>query len=174
MKFFSANIEDLRTLYIDSLQKAFDMEKKITDALPKMIDKASDHDLANAFATHLEETRGHVRKLEALLRQATGEATTTKCKVISALTTEAEDMVKDATDPSVRDVALIAAGQQVEHHEIAVYGTLRSWAELLGLDDHTDVLEQILEHEKNADELLSNISDRVNVTAETTAGRVVA
>jgi ferritin-like metal-binding protein YciE len=172
MKFFSANIEDLRTLYIDSLQKAFDMEQKITDALPKMIDKTSDHDLASAFATHLEETKGHVSRLEALLRQATGEASTTKCKVISALITEAEDSIKDATDASVRDVALIAAGQQVEHHEIAVYGTLRSWAELLGLRDHAIVLDQILEDEHNADELLTSISDRVNVAAETTASRV--
>lgn len=168
MKLFSANIEDLRTLYINSLEKALDMEQKLTKALPTMVEKSTDVDLADAFRNHLEETKGHVNKVEALLRKATGEASATACKVISSLTTEAEDIIKDATDPTIRDVALIAAGQQVEHHEIAVYGTLRSWAELLGLDGDADVLESILEQEKNADKLLSDLSDSVNTNAEST------
>lgn len=168
MKLFSENIEDLRTLYVSNLQKALDMEQKITKALPAMIEKSTDTELAAAFRTHLEETKGHVSKVESLLRQATGDASTATCKVINGLTAEAEDTIKDVTDPSVRDVALIGAAQQVEHHEIAVYGTLRTWAELLGLDQDAAVLETILDEEKNADELLTEISDSVNTSAEAT------
>jgi ferritin-like metal-binding protein YciE len=165
MKLFSENIEDLRSLYIANLKKALDMEQKITKALPTMIEKSTDPELARAFRTHLEETRGHVTSVEGLLRAATGEASPSTCKVISALVTEAEDGIKDAGDESIRDITLIGAAQQVEHHEIAVYGTLRTWAELLGEDDAAEVLEGILEEEKNADELLSTISDTVNTTA---------
>ena len=166
MKLFSENIEDLRTLYIANLKKALDMEQKITKALPTMIEKSTDAQLATAFRNHLEETKGHVSKVESLLRDATGEASTATCKVIGSLVTEAEDGIKDATDPNIRDITLIAAGQQVEHHEIAVYGTLRSWAELLGNDQAATTLESILEQEKNADKLLSTISDSVNTSAE--------
>jgi ferritin-like metal-binding protein YciE len=166
MKLFSENIEDLRTLYIANLKKALDMEQKITKALPTMIEKSTDPQLATAFRNHLEETKGHVTRVESLLRDATDESDTATCKVISALVTEAEDGIKDAGDSSIRDITLIAAAQQVEHHEIAVYGTLRSWAELLGEDDAADILESILDEEKNADELLSTISDNVNTSAE--------
>ena len=167
MKLFSENIEDLRTLYITNLKKALDMEQKITKALPKMIEKSTDPQLATAFRNHLEETRGHVAKVESLLRDATGDASTSTCKAISALITEAEDSIKDAGDASIRDITLIASAQQVEHHEIAVYGTLRTWAELLAQDEAADILDSILEEEKYADELLSTIADTVNTTAET-------
>jgi ferritin-like metal-binding protein YciE len=166
MKLFSENIEDLRTLYITNLKKALDMEQKITKALPTMIEKSTDPQLASAFRTHLTETQGHVAKVERILREATGDASTSTCKAISALVTEAEDNIKDAGDTSIRDITLIASAQQVEHHEIAVYGTLRTWAELLGEDEAADVLESILEEEKNADEILSTISDSVNTVAE--------
>jgi ferritin-like metal-binding protein YciE len=169
MKLFSENIEDLRTLYIANLKKALDMEQKITKALPTMIEKSTDPQLATAFRNHLEETRGHVSRVESLVSAATGEADTSTCKAISALITEAQDNIKDATDPSIRDITLIASAQQVEHHEIAVYGTLRTWAELLGEEDASNILEGILDEEKHADELLSEISDTVNTSAETVA-----
>jgi ferritin-like metal-binding protein YciE len=167
MKLFSANIEDLRSLYVDNLQKALDMEEKIVKALPTLIEKSTDPRLADAFRTHLHETEGHVMKVETLLRNATDDVSTVTCKVIGALTTETSDIIKDVTDPSVRDIAIIGAAQQVEHHEIAVYGTLRTWAELLDLEDDADVLESILREEKNADELLSDLSDTINTFAET-------
>ena len=167
MKIFSANIEDLRSLYIDNLKKALDMEQHIVKALPTMIEKASDPELADALSSHLEETNGHVSKVERLLNAVFGEASTETCKVISALATEAEDTIKDVKDPSILDVALIGSAQQVEHHEIAVYGTLRSWAEILGLDEHADVLETILQEEKAADQTLSDLSDTINAGAET-------
>jgi ferritin-like metal-binding protein YciE len=169
MKLFSENIEDLRTLYIANLKKALDMEQKITKALPTMIEKSTDPQLATAFRNHLTETLSHLAKVESILRNVNnGDADTSTCKAISALITEAEDSIKDAGDTSIRDITLIASAQQVEHHEIAVYGTLRTWAELLGEDNAADILDSILDEEKNADELLSTISDSVNTAAEPT------
>ena len=165
MKIFSANIEDLRTLYVSHLKKALDMEQKITKALPLMIEKSTDPDLTTAFRNHLEETKGHVSKVESLLQRNTGNTGTETCKVTDGLTTEASDTMKDVTDPSIRNVALIGAAQQVEHHEIAVYGTLRRWAELLGLTEDVSVIKTIEKEEGNADRLLTQISERVNVQA---------
>jgi ferritin-like metal-binding protein YciE len=165
MKVFSANIQDLRTLYISNLKKALDMEQKITKSLPDLIEKASDPDLVTAFQAHLQETQDHVVQVEGLLRRATGESKAATCKVMSGLTAEATDTITDVTDPSIRDIALIGAAQQVEHHEIAVYGTLRRWAEILGLTEDVVMLEAIEEDEGNADELLSEIAERVNYQA---------
>jgi ferritin-like metal-binding protein YciE len=167
MKLFSAHIEDLRTLYIENLKKALDMEQKITKSLPEMIDSTTDSELADAFRMHLDETQGHVSTLESLLRTHIGEAATQTCKVMSGLAAEGSDTIKDATDPSVRDIALIGAAQQVEHHEIAVYGTLRRWAEIMGLDEDAALLESIEAEEENADAVLTEIADRVNLEAST-------
>jgi ferritin-like metal-binding protein YciE len=164
MKLFSANVADLRSLYITNLQKALDMEQKIAKALPDLVEAASDPDLRAAFSNHLEQTRGHVQKMQQLVRSNTGETSTETCKVINGLTTEASDTIKDVTDPSIRDIALIGAGQQVEHHEIAVYGTLRRWAEILNLQDAT-VIRSIENEEVKADEMLTSISKRVNLQA---------
>ena len=158
MKLFSANIEDLRTLYISNLKKALDMEQKITKALPDLIEKSSDSTLSAAFSNHLEETRGHVAKVEALLRKHIGETATETCKVINGLTTEASDTIKDVTDPVIRDIAIVGAAQQVEHHEIAVYGTLRTWAEKLSMRDAVKLLDQTLAEEKKTDDALSKLA----------------
>ncbi len=165
MKVFSANIQDLRSLYVSNLKKALDMEQKITKALPDLIEKSNDPELLTAFQTHLEETKGHASMVESLIQRNIGESKTETCKVINGLTTEASDTIKDVTDSSIRDIALIGAAQQVEHHEIAVYGTLRRWAEILGLEDDAMVLEAIEGQEINADELLSEIAERVNFQA---------
>ena len=165
MKFFSANLQDLRELYINNLQKALDMEQSITKALPTMIEKSTDPQLKQAFTNHLEETRGHVAKVERIL-QGHGKDETVTCKVINGLVTEAQDGIKDAGDESVLDMTLIAAGQQVEHHEIAVYGTLRTWALLLGESENAATLDSILDEEKQADSLLTSIADYVNTPSE--------
>jgi ferritin-like metal-binding protein YciE len=150
---------------VSNLKKALDMEQKITKALPELIDKTTDAELTKAFEIHLEETGGHVKRIENLLRRNMGESKTETCKVINGLTTEASETIKDVTDPSIRDIALIGAAQQVEHHEIAVYGTLRRWAEILGLAEDAVVLEAIEAEEANADELLSEIAEHVNYQA---------
>jgi ferritin-like metal-binding protein YciE len=165
MKIFSANIQDLRSLYVNSLKKALNMEQKITKILPDLIEKASDSDLITVFQAHLLETQGHVTKVEVLLQRNIGEVSTETCKVINGLTAEASDTIQDVTDSSIRDIALIGAAQQVEHHEIAVYGTLRRWAQILGLPDDVIVLESIEEEEGKADDLLSEIAERVNYQA---------
>jgi len=165
MKLTSANIQDLRTLYISNLKKTLDMEQKITKALPNLIEKSTDSELSNAFRTHLEETKGHVSKVEKLMQKHAGDTDTETCKVIDGLITEASDTIKDVTDPSLRNIALIGAAQQVEHHEIAVYGTLRRWAEILGLSDDVKILQSIEKEEGNADHLLTEISLRVNLQA---------
>ncbi|QHN04852.1 DUF892 family protein [Granulicella sp. WH15] len=162
MKVFSANIEDLRTLYISNLKKALDMEQKITKALPDLIEQSTDPDLATALSSHLEETRGHVRMVEKLVWKHTGDSRTETCKVINGLTTEASDTIRDVVEPTIRDIALIGAAQQVEHHEIAVYGTLRRWAELLDLAEDAAILEMIESEEGAADQTLTDISLTVN------------
>lgn len=165
MKLFSANIEDLRTLYINELKKALDLEQKITKSLPDLIENSSDPDLASVFRTHLQETEGHVDKVKQLLESNAGEASSETCKVMSGLSSEASDTIKDVKDANVRDIALIGAGQQVEHHEIAVYGTLRRWAEVLGLSSDAAVLKSIEADEVKTDRILSELAGRINVQA---------
>lgn len=162
MKIFSAHVEDLRSLYTDHLEKALDMEKKITSSLPKLIEHSTDSELAAAFRTHLEETRGHVATVEDILRKHLGDAPSKSCRGMSGLVTEASETMSDVTDPTIRDMALIGAAQQVEHHEIAVYGTLRRWAELLEFDEDAKALEGIEAEEENADAVLTDIAARVN------------
>ena len=167
MRLVSAKLRDLRELYIHSLQKALDMEEQIATALPAMIEKVTDTHLKQLFQSHLEETEIHFTLVKGLLLDgAEGEANPIQCKVLASLAAEAEDTMKDASDPSVRDAALIAAGQQVGHYEMAVYGTLRTWAGILGEMAHAEILEQILEDERQADILLTEVAGRVNHHAE--------
>jgi ferritin-like metal-binding protein YciE len=134
-----------------------------------MIEAATEPELKNALQTHLQETRGHVARLQQILNQAQGSADSKKCKGIAALITEGEDVIKDATDQSVRDAGIIGAAQKVEHYEIAAYGTVRTFAEILGNDSHADLLEQTLQEEKQADSILTNIADTANTRADKAA-----
>jgi ferritin-like metal-binding protein YciE len=169
MKFFSANLDSLRKLYVDQLQQLHSAETQIVDALPKMIESSTEPQLKQALNTHLQETRGHVSRLEQILRQAAGQVDSKKDKVIAALITAGEDIVSDAVDVSVRDAGIIAAAQKVEHYEMAAYGTVRSWAEILGNTEHANLLEQTLEEEKHADAMLTAISDTANTRADKAA-----
>jgi ferritin-like metal-binding protein YciE len=134
-----------------------------------MIDAATEPQLKNALQTHLQETRGHVARLEEILNQAKGSVDSKKCKGIAALIAEGEDIIKDATDDSVRDAGIIGAAQKVEHYEIASYGTVRTFAEILGNDSQAELLDQTLEEEKHADSILTAISDTTNTSADTAA-----
>ena len=169
MKVFSANLDNLRKLYINQLQMLLSTEQQITVALPKMIDKAMDVQLKQAFQSHMQETNEQVKRLEQILKSATGQAEPVKCKVMPALVTETEDMMKDAADDSVRDAALISAGQRVEHYEIACYGAVRRWAQLLGERQHAELLDKTIHEESHADKLLTEIAERVNPYAEKAA-----
>lgn len=169
MKFLSANLENLKALYIDQLRQLHSAETQITDALPKMIEKASDSQLKQALETHLRETRGHVTRLERILQQVMGKVDAKKNKGIAALITEGEDVITDAKVEPVRDAGIIAAAQKVEHYEMAAYGTVRTYAEILGLIEQADLLEQTLDEEKHADAVLTQISDSANTRAERAA-----
>ncbi|HZQ25681.1 MAG TPA: ferritin-like domain-containing protein [Terriglobales bacterium] len=169
MKFFSANLESLRELYINELRELHSAETQITDALPKMIDAATEPQLKQALQTHLRETQGHVSRLEQILNQARGKVDSRKCKGIAALITEGEDIIKDASDNSVRDAGIIAAAQKVEHYEMAAYGTVRTWAQILGENSQAQLLEQTLNEEKHADSVLTSISDTANTRADRAA-----
>jgi ferritin-like metal-binding protein YciE len=166
MKFFSANLDNLRKVYIDQLEHLYSAETQITEALPKMIEKSTEPTLKKALQTHLRETYEHVSRLQEVLRQASGQIDSKKSKGIAALITEGHDVIKDSTDESVRDVGIIAAAQKVEHYEIAAYGTVRTYAEILGETTQAALLEQTLSEEKHADAVLTNISDSANEKAE--------
>jgi ferritin-like metal-binding protein YciE len=169
MKFFSANLDSLRKLYLDQLQQLHSAETQITEALPKMIQSATEPQLKNALQTHLQETKGHVARLEQILNEAKGSVDPKKSKGMAALIAEGEDVIKDAADQSVRDAGIIAAAQKVEHYEIAAYGTVRNFAEILGKDSDANLLDQTLEEEKDADSILTGISDTANTKADEAA-----
>jgi ferritin-like metal-binding protein YciE len=169
MKFFSANLETLRELYHNQLKMLLSTEQQITEALPKMIEKATDTQLKQAFQSHLQETHVQVTRIQQILRAETNDVESSHCKVLAALVSEAEDMVKDSTDESVRDAALIAAAQRVEHYEIAAYGAVRQWARILGKSQQAALLDQTILEEGHANKLLTEIANRVNVEADKAA-----
>jgi ferritin-like metal-binding protein YciE len=169
MKFFSANLDNLRKLYTNQLQMLLSAEQQIIDALPKMIEKSTDIQLKQALQSHLQETQVQVTRLEQILREETRTAEPVKSKTVAALVTEAEDLVKDATDESVRDAAIIAAAQRVEHYEIATYGAVRTWAYILGRMSQAELLDRTIKEEGHADHVLTSIADRVNPAAQKVA-----
>jgi len=169
MKLFSADLDSLRDLYHNQLRMLVSTEQQIFDALPTMIEKATDVQLKQAFQAHLQETKVHATRLQNILREENHETDAIKCKALSALVSEAEDMIKDATDLTVRDVALIAAAQRIEHYEIASYGTVRRWAEILGEAEQAALLDKTVQDEGHADQLLTSIAERVNVEADKAA-----
>ncbi len=165
MGLFTPDFDNLRELYTTTLQRQLNSEKQITEALGEMIDKATAQQLATAFRKHLEETKEHVSRLESILSENTGKSSDSKCKITSALISGAQSNISSAKDNQIRDVVLIAAGNEVEHHEIANYGTLRNWALILGENKHAELLAKTLEEEKNADKVLTALSEQINVAA---------
>jgi ferritin-like metal-binding protein YciE len=166
MGIFTPDVNNLRELYLSTLQRALNSEKQIVEkGLPAMIEKSTSPELAEAFRTHLEESKVHISRLERILDAEAGEVNESKCKVTAQLISSAESEIGDAANEGIRDVILIAAGNQVEHHEIAVYGTLLTWAEILGETEDAALLEKTLAEEENADELLSELAEQINVQA---------
>lgn len=166
MGLFTPDMNNLRELYKTMLQRSLDSERQIVDdGLPAMIEHSTNSQLKNAFRTHLEESKEHVARLERIMRDNDGEASRSKCKVTAALISEGGASAKDAKDQTLRDVVLIAAGNQVEHHEIAIYGTLRNMAIILGEAEHAALLDKTLDEEKHADKVLTELSEQINVAA---------
>ena len=165
MGLFTPDNDTLRELYVVQLRKALNMEKQIVEALPKMIEKASKPELANAFRTHLEESKEQYGRLQHILGETSGDTAEKKCPAASALISEANDDISNAGNEGIRDVVLIAAGNQIEHHEIAVYGTLIAWGLALGENHHAATLSKSLEEEKHADKVLTQLAEQINVAA---------
>jgi ferritin-like metal-binding protein YciE len=160
-------LETLKDLYIEELRDIYDAEQQILKALPKMAKTASSDGLREAFEEHEEVTRGHVQRLEEIFERLGEKAKGKKCKAMEGLVEEGKELMSEDAEEEVMDAGLIAAAQRVEHYEIAVYGTLRTYAEQLNMDQDADLLQETLDEEKEADEKLSELaSECVNLEAE--------
>jgi len=155
----------LRDLFVDELKDIYWAEKELTKAIPKMIKNATSDDLVEALTGHLEETKTHVSRLEEVFSSIGEKVEAKKCEAMAGLTKEAGEIMEATQAGVVRDAGIILAGQKVEHYEIATYGTLASFARILGEDEAADLLEDTLNEEKAADEKLSEISDSINLDA---------
>jgi ferritin-like metal-binding protein YciE len=159
-------VNSLRELFISELKDIYDAEQQIVKALPDMVKASSTPELREAFQEHLEQTRDHVRRLEQIFQGCGEEAKAKKCDGLRGILKEGEDAIDLDGDATTRDAALIAGAQRVEHYEIAVYGSLRSWANQIGDSRSASLLEETLNEEKSADEKLTQIAERsVNVSA---------
>jgi ferritin-like metal-binding protein YciE len=161
-------LQTMRDLYVSELRDLYDAESQITQALPKMADAASSRDLRSAFKDHLQQTRGHVERLELIFGQLGIDPKGKKCKGVMGLLAEGEDLMKEKADPDVFDAGLIAAAQKVEHYEIAGYGTVVAWARQLGEKEAARVLQQTLDEEGQTDKKLTALAERhINQEAAT-------
>jgi ferritin-like metal-binding protein YciE len=159
-------LQNLEELFVDHLEDLYDAESRIVKALPKMAKKASSPDLQAAFNHHLEQTKGHVQRLEQVFAKLGKKTKSKTCAAMKGLLEEGDEVIGEAGKPNVMDAGMIAAAQKVEHYEMAAYGTARTWAKQLGHDDVVGLLEQTLEEEKTTDKKLTDLAQRsVNADA---------
>jgi ferritin-like metal-binding protein YciE len=155
----------LRELYIEELRDIYDAENQMLKALPKMAEAATSDELRSGFEEHLEQTRGHVQRLDQIFADIGEKATGKKCKGMQGLVSEGKEVIDEDFEGEVKDAALISAAQRVEHYEIAAYGTVRTYAEILGEQSAVDLLEKTLQEEKETDEKLTELAQSINVEA---------
>jgi ferritin-like metal-binding protein YciE len=148
----------LKQFFINDLKDIYWAEKALVKAIPKMISNASDQELIEALTEHLDETHEHVIRLEEVFAGINMKASTKKCAAMEGLIKEAEEIMEEAAKGIMRDAGIIAGGQKIEHYEIASYGTLGAYAEILGYDDAVELLHQTLEEERAADEKLTAVT----------------
>jgi ferritin-like metal-binding protein YciE len=163
-------LDTLKKLFVDHLKDLKDAETQLTKALPKMAKAASSPDLQRAFEEHLEQTKTHLQRVEQVLTEITGNSRGKKCKAMEGLIEEGAELMKEDADPEVMDAGLIAAAQKVEHYEIASYGTVRTYANLLGFNQAAQTLQQTLNEEGQADKKLTQIAEMINVEAMVAEG----
>lgn len=152
-------LDTLRKLYIDELKDLYSAEKQLVKALPKMAKAASSAELEQAFKTHLEQTRQHVTRLEQVFEGLEASPRGKKCVGMEGLIEEAQELIGEEPEPEVLDAGLISKAQHVEHYEIAGYGTVRSYALLLGENDQASLLQQTLDEEGKTDKLLTELAE---------------
>jgi ferritin-like metal-binding protein YciE len=168
-------LTSLKELYVEQLQDLYSAETQIVEALPKMAAAAAHESLKQGFETHLEETRGHVERLNRIFADLGGQSGGHECAAMKGLIKEGDEIVKASGNAAVKDAALIASAQRVEHYEIAVYGTVRTFAQHLGLRDHVELLQTTLDEEGATDKKLTLLAeggvfaDGINEEAETAA-----
>jgi ferritin-like metal-binding protein YciE len=150
-------LQTMKDLFEHEVSDLYSAETQLVAALPKMAGSATNDELRQAFQHHLEETRDHVRRLEEIRGQI-GSTTSEECEGMRGLIEEGEEILAAAGDPDVKDAALISAAQRVEHYEIAAYGTARTLADEIDLEDAKELLDQTLDEESNADKLLTKIA----------------
>jgi len=152
-------VHSLHDVFVHELRDMYNAEQQITKALPKLIKAAESDDLRDAFETHLGETEHQIERLEQAFELLDEKPKGVPCEGMSGILAEGSTVLKDGEAGPVLDAALIGAAQRVEHYETAVYGTLISWAKLMGHDEIVDLLESNLEEEKNADQKLSKLAE---------------
>jgi ferritin-like metal-binding protein YciE len=166
MPLFSMDLNSLRDLFIDELRDLYDAETQITEALPKLIEKVTYPELKSALQEHLDVTREQIKRLEQIFNQLDEKPTGETCKGMKGVIKEGDDMASRDGSPSVIDAAIISAAQRVEHYEMAGYGTVRTYAELLGETEFANLLQQTLDEEKEADQSLTELAKTINVQAK--------
>jgi ferritin-like metal-binding protein YciE len=154
----------LKELYIDELKDLYSAENQLVKALPKMAKAATSEDLRAGFEEHLEQTKGHVQRLETIFQKLGENPRGKKCKGMEGLIEEGAEAIEEY-DGALLDAALIGAAQRVEHYEMAGYGTVSAFAEELGESEHVSLLDQTLEEEKETDEKLSQLAEEINAQA---------
>jgi len=160
-------LESLRSLLIEQLQDLHSAEEQIIEALPKMIEKTNDPSLKSALNEHLTVTRQQLGRLGRIFDEITdADRDEQTCKGMEGLLKEGEEIVKAKGDPETRDAGIIASAQRVEHYEIAAYGCARTFAQLLNRRDWAQLLQQTLDEEKEADQKLTSLAERINVEAK--------
>lgn len=162
----ASKVQTLEDLYVDLLKDLYSAENQLVKALPKMAKNAQASDLQKAFQDHLKQTEKQVERIERIFSDMEGSPRGKKCVGMEGLIAEGQEIMKEASEPEAMDAGLIAAAQKVEHYEIASYGTARAWARHLGHHDAAKLLEQTLEEESMANELLTRIAEsHVNMEA---------
>jgi ferritin-like metal-binding protein YciE len=157
-------VESLRDLYLEQLQDLYNAEQQLIKALPKMAKGASSEELKAAFEDHLEQTKGHAKRIETICEKMGKKAQGKKCKAMEGLVKEGSETLGEDMEDGIKDAALIADAQRVEHYEIAGYGCLHAYATRLGDEEAADLLEQTLDEEKAADKKLNDIAEELNLT----------
>lgn len=162
-------LESLRELYVDELKDLYSAENQILKALPKMIKAATSKELKAGFQEHLEQTKEHVTRLEKIFKKLGTTPKGKKCKGMEGVIEDGKELMEEDAEPEVMDAGLIGAAQHVEHYEIAGYGCVRTYAELLGNDDDAQLLQKTLDEEKETDAKLTALAHGINVEAERAA-----
>jgi ferritin-like metal-binding protein YciE len=155
------SLDTLEKLYIDELRDLYNAENQLLKALPKMAKGASSPELKDAFEKHLEQTKGHVQRLEELFEQRDDSPKGKTCKAMKGLIEEGSEILKEEGEDSVLDAGMIVAAQKVEHYEIASYGSVRTFANLLGKEEEAKLLQATLDEEAETNETLTQLAEGI-------------